>query len=109
LNLLLLVNLLAGHTYITTIYSLVIRTVYLLHRKGSVVVDYSLWVYSSLSDEELLKDVLRYQSVINIDGSKVDLESIKVSSKFNLPFKLSCYMYMSSMSLCDETSLHFYI
>ena len=70
----------------------VTRAVYLLHRKGSVLVDYSLWVYSSLDDEELLKDVLRNQSVIKIGGFDVDRESIKVSSKFYLPFKYICYM-----------------
>ena len=61
----------------------VITSYALCYRKGSVVVDFFLWVDSTLSNRDVLQDIL-VNVPFSIGGHAVDLKSVKLSSKTNL-------------------------
>ena len=61
------------------------------NRKGSVIVDFSLWVDASIEDKDLLREILVKEKDFKIHGFVVDPKSIRVSGKFNFPFV--CYIH----------------
>ena len=56
-----------------------------LNRKGSVVVDFSVWVEDSV-EQKTLKDIFMKQSQFTIENELVDLESFIISGKFNFSY-----------------------
>ena len=53
-----------------------------LNRKGSVVVDFSVWVEDSVG-KKTMKDIFMKQRQFTIENELVDLESFRISGKFN--------------------------
>ena len=56
------------------------------YRKGSVIVDYSLWVDDTITDKNVLTKILAQQT-FKIGGSEVDRDSIKYAGRFDVPIK----------------------
>ena len=55
----------------------------LCNRNGSVIVDFSLLVDAVIADKDMLRQILANQTDIKIGGYKVDLDSIRLSGKFD--------------------------
>ena len=54
------------------------------NRKGSVIVDFSLWVDVGITDKDLLRNTLLNENNFKIGGYNVDHKSIRLSGKFHL-------------------------
>ena len=52
------------------------------YRKGSVIVDFSLWIQDKVTDENILRSILENQNNFRIGGFAVDFDSIKISGRF---------------------------
>ena len=51
-------------------------------RKGSVIVDFSVWVDAVLDDNVVLRDVMKNLGSLTIGGQAVDLHSFTLSGEF---------------------------
>ena len=60
------------------------------NRAGSVVVDFSLLMDSSVTDFDKLRDILVNQKDFKIMGHEVDRSSIRMSGELTSLFQLIC-------------------
>ena len=56
----------------------------LCNRNGSVIVDFSLLVDATITDKDVLRQILANQTEFNIGGFNVDRESIRFFGKFKI-------------------------
>ena len=70
-----------------------------INRKGSVIVDFALWVDSTVSSKDLLHDILRNAS-FSLGGHAVNLDSVRVSGKPKLTlWSINCFISQKSWIL----------